>query len=565
MKRMWTNALGMAACAAIVGASWPAPAEVLKGTVKDADGKGLRGVMITALDSDAEKSVTIFTQPDGSYELAGLPTGEYEIRARLIGMNDAYEEVEVASGKSVDFTLDAADEEELEFQRPAHNLFSLLKWDDEADRLNFKMMCMYCHQVGTLGFRTPEEPVDWETMVRRMQGFGGLYEHTQETLVQRLLETYSEEAQAEWPDFVPPDAPAGKSLMARITEWDAGREDDAMIHDLELGADDKIIYTVDMVNDAVVEVNTETGERTVVPVPGGKDPSISGNPRKGPHSIERDADGNMWITLALSGEMAHYNVKTKEFTIVSSNEAPRPRGAYPHTLRIDQKGVVWYTDAGMNAVFSLDPNDGNKVKQYQLLKADQAVGGGRGESGGITPYGVSIAPDGMVWYTKLNGNRLGRIDPNAEDGDIKEWEPPFVGPRRHEVAPDGKVWVPGFANGVFASFDPETETWSKLYQMPEGMDEIPYALSVHPETGDVWICGTGSDTLVRFIPETEEMITYQMPSRVTYTREIEFAKDGSVWTCNSNYPVRHVEDGRGSVIKIEVADMDVAASEADTD
>ena len=122
-------------------------------------------------------------------------------------------------------------------------------------------------------------------------------------------------------------------------------------------------------------------------------------------------------TLALSGQMGKYDVKTGEFTIVSSAPAPRPRGAYPHTLRVqtdlakDAKGRVWYTDAG-SEVFSLDPAT-QEVVQYKLPTDSQAVGGGRGESRGRTPYSVSISPvDGMVWYTKLNGNRVGRIDPS---------------------------------------------------------------------------------------------------------------------------------------------------------
>jgi hypothetical protein len=38
---------------------------------------------------------------------------------------------------------------------------------------------------------------------------------------------------------------------------------------------------------------------------------------------------------------------------------------------------------------------------------------------------------------------------------------------------------------------------------------------------------------------------------VTYTREIEFGADGSIWTCNSNSPPRHIERGVGSIIKLE--------------
>jgi hypothetical protein len=42
-----------------------------------------------------------------------------------------------------------------------------------------------------------------------------------------------------------------------------------------------------------------------------------------------------------------------------------------------------------------------------------------------------------------------------------------------------------------------------------------------------------------------------MPSRVTFTREIEFDEDGNIWTTNSNSPLRHSERRLGSIIKLE--------------
>ena len=84
------------------------------------------------------------------------------------------------------------------------------------DKLNFKMNCAYCHQIGTVGFRTPEEPVDWETMLRRMDGFGGLYPHTQKTIIGRLMNTYKDDAVDKWPTFVPPPAPTGMAAVATI-------------------------------------------------------------------------------------------------------------------------------------------------------------------------------------------------------------------------------------------------------------------------------------------------------------------------------------------------------------
>ncbi len=528
----------------------------ISGKVTDASGKPLEGVTVSAFDAELEMSVSVFSQADGSFTIDGLANREHNVRARLLGQLDVWQE-DVDVGSSASFAMEAATGEDLDAQRTGDNLLGLMKWDNEKDKQNFKMSCGYCHQIGTIGFRSPEEPVDWETMITRMDGFGGLYKHTQETIVQRIVDTYTDEAIAQWPEYVPPAAPTGKAIQAKITEWDLGRQDATMVHDLELGSDGKV-YAVDMTNDAILTLDPATGARETISFPKGKDPESDDNPRKGPHSIERDPDGNMWITLALSGQMGKYDVTTGEFTITSSMPAPRPRGAYPHSLRInsntaqDAKGLVWYTDAGAD-VYSLDPET-LEVTRYKLPAADQAVGSGRGESRGRTPYGISVSPkDGTIWYSKLNGNRIGRINPNVEGGDVKEWNPPFRGPRRLHVAPDGMVWVPGWGTGNFAKFDPDTEEWTE-YDIPNGENQLPYALNIHPQTGDIWICGTGNDTLGRFIPETGEFIEYRLPSRVTYTREIEFADDGSVWVCNSNYPVRHTERGRGSIIKIELTD-----------
>ena len=548
MRKTLAVALGLTLATA--SATWAAG--TVSGKVTSADGEAMHGVMVSAFDMENQVSFTVNSQQDGSFSIEGLDPGTYRVRARLLGQEDSWsEEIEVTDNSAIDgmsFAMQPA--EDLNSQRRGSDLIDFVKFDSEEDKRNFKMSCAYCHQIGTIGFRSPEEPVDWETMITRMDGFGGLYKHTQETIVSRLLDAYTKEAMANWPEWEAPAAPEGKALDVKIAEWDLGRQDMTMIHDLEVGADGKI-WTVDMINDAIITLDPATDARETIAFPGGKDPETDATPRKGPHSIEVDANGDMWMTLALSGQMAKYDVDTGEFTIVSSAPDPAPRGMYPHTFRVDSKGIVWYTDAG-GAVFSLNPETLER-KRYVLPMKDQRSAGGRGESGGVTPYGIDVAPDGKIWYSKLNGNRIGVIDPAIEDGGIKEYEPPFMGPRRLQVAADGMVWVPAFGNGNFAKFDPNTEEWT-LYDLPDSEDEIPYALSIHPTTGDVWICGTGSDSMYRFIPSTEEVITYRMPSRVTYTREVEFGADGSVWVCNSNYPVRHTERGRGSVIRIETGD-----------
>lgn len=559
-RKLCTSVLAVAVLAYAPFAA--AQAGSVKGVVYDESGNGLGGVMVSAFDEDISRSITVFTQPDGSFVIDGLADKKHAVRSRLLGLEDTNVKNVTINGDSLNITMKPADKDELDLQRPGNDLFNMIKWDDPKDRKNFKMMCTYCHQTGTVGFRTPEEPVDWDTMVRRMQGFGGLYKHTQETLVQKLLDAYSDEAIENWPEWTPPPAPTGEETEIVITEWFMGPQDNCMIHDLAVGHNG-FIYTVDMINDAVMELNSKTGEQTVYSIPEGKEYASTANPRKGPHSLETDKDGNMWITLALSGQMAKFDTKTKEFSVIVSSHPTAPRGRYPHSLRISKDtGLVWYTDVGTNSVFSLDPNNDNAIKEYKMLRRDQAVGGGQGEAGGLTPYGIDIAPNGMIWASKLNGNRIIRIDPTKEDGAVKEWVPPFTGPRRLHVSPlDGMVWVPAYGDGTIGRFDPTTETWD-VFDLPDSENEIPYALNIHPDTGEVWICGTGSDQLYRMNPKNGDVVTYRLPTRVTYTREIEFNSDGSVWTCNSNYPSRHIENGQGSVVKLELdANRPLASSD----
>ena len=552
-------ALGcLLALAAWGGAAVDTDVVTYSGKVVGEDGSPVRGATVSLFTADASHNVSVYSQEDGSFSLPAMPADEYRLRVRLIGLHDEW--VDLGAGdetSGIEVKTKKASGWDLQLQRPAVDLISFLNWEDEKDSLNFKMMCAYCHQVGTLGFRSPEEPVDWEVMLTRMDGFQGLYKHTQDTLVDRVVNAFGREAEKTWPEYVPPEPPKGKSLLGEVREWTMGEENYASIHDIELGKDG-LVYTVDMAQDAVHSLDPKTGERHTYMIPGGKEFGAGNPPVKGPHSIEMDADGNQWLTLALSGEMAMFDTKTKEFRVGSGHEAPRSRSGYPHTLRFDQKGILWWTDAALG-VFSLDPKTWNgerwDVKFYKLPSADQVRGGGaRGESRGVTPYGIDVAPNGHVWYSKLNGQRVGRVAPELADDHpdkIVEWKPPVHGPRRLHVAPNGIVWVPGWASGDLASFDPSTEEWA-VYPLPKGPDALPYALNINPTDGSVWITGTGTDSMVRFDPESQEFVEYRMPTRVTYTREIEFDEEGNVWTCNSNGPTRHIENGFGSVIQLSL-------------
>ena len=66
----------------------------------------------------------------------------------------------------------------------------------------------------------------------------------------------------------------------------------------------------------------------------------------------------------------------------------------------------------------------------------------------------------------------------------------------------------------------------------------------------IWLCGTNSDTLIHFDPRTEQFSTYLLPSRVSFTRELEVDAEGNVWTTTSNLPYYQMEGGQGKVVRL---------------
>jgi streptogramin lyase len=114
----------------------------------------------------------------------------------------------------------------------------------------------------------------------------------------------------------------------------------------------------------------------------------------------------------------------------------------------------------------------------------------------------------------------------------------------------GNLWIAGFSAGVVARYDPRRRRFDTWRVPGEGAD-TPYALNVDRRTDAVWICGTNSDTLIRFEPEPQRFTVYPLPTRVTYTREIDFDADGGVWTSNSNFPAWQIESAQPRVLRLQ--------------
>jgi virginiamycin B lyase len=554
---------------------------VFTGTVRDGSGTPVQGAMVTATHRALERATTVYTDNAGRFRLPPLEAGTYDVRVRKIGYKDlARRELGLEDGTTrLDLQLDAeTDPNELAWQLPSSRWMPLLlaRLSSDEKREEFTRQCTFCHQQGSWATRVPRSREDWDKIFKLMARMGGIISSDlRNELPAAFNAAYADDSylpQLTQP-FVPPAPPHGAAATAVITEWDVGYPA-SMQHDITVHPDGHI-YSVDTNQDQLYRLDPRTNERKAFPIPRGDSPlggvfnttgtllAPNSNAHVAPHSLQVAPDGSVWVTLCLGNKVARFDPKTESWDIFVQQE-----GLYPHTLRFDQKGRVWYTLAVSNQVGMIDPRSGERrtirlpartwgqevVLRVMplLLWAGRYVdlsdsAGGEGIDLPV-PYGIDIAPDGGVWFSQLNIRRIGRIDPDT--GAVQLVDTPFPGPRRLRFDSKGNLWIPGFSAGLIARYTPSSGEF-KTWKLPTEGVETPYALNVDRRSDTVWICGTNSDTLISFDPAAERFTVYPLPTRVTYTREIDFDAEGGVWTSNSNFPTWQIEGPGPKLIRVQ--------------
>jgi len=604
------RALGLALA---VGLSLAATTEgwasaVVSGRVVDAQGEPVAGVMVTLRRSEPFHDTTVFTRDSGVFFVSGVVSDEpYALRLRRTGWRGGWqpELAPLAEGevRRLEMVMEPeTDPVALAAQLPASDWYGLVleRLEGEGDREQLVRQCTYCHQQGSRATRMLRDEGEWQKVLSLMARMGGtLSPDLRERLPSLFNEVYAPEyavprltADMGKADFAPP--PPAVVRQALIEEWELGQRA-SMQHDLAVHPDGRI-YSVDMMQDQLYRLDPETGERHAFSFPRGdlppggvfggpNDPSPpNANAHVGPHSLQVAPDGAVWSTLAYGNQLARFDPEEETFSVY-----PLEEGYYPHTLRFDGAGRIWYTVAASNHVGVLDPATGEhrwvrlptrdlgQAITMRLMPAflwlsqrfdfsGAAASAGEGASAPV-PYGIDVAPDGSVWFSQLNEHRIGRIDP--ESFEVEIIETPFSAPRRLRFDGDGRLWIPGFSSGLVARFDPSERAF-QTYALPTmagGAIDAPYALNVDRDRGTVWICGTNSDTLIRFDPNAsdagrEAFTVYPLPTRVTYTREIDFDDQGRVWTSNSNLPSWQIEGGFPRVVRLDPRDEARTAARA---
>ncbi len=518
-------------------ASGSVSAATLTGTVKAADGQPIHGAMVRLKDAKKNLAETVYSDSKGQFQLrTDMEGGNLELRVRAPYFRDQKGLVALEEEATLDQQVvmeKMTGDQEISDSLPAIFHFSKLPFetgeDSEFRRETFQRDCAGCHQFGNAFTRWPRTAEQWIPTVRRMHGYMG---NKDEAMIARraelLAKGYDGKPVTKRPQF---DVDV-EIHTAKIYEY--ALPGIIFPHDAEVSHDTGLVYTVDRHGNKMIVTDLEAGKSTYVDQPISKSPLANGangytgrSHLPGPHSLTLGKNGLWYTTNATSGSIGVFDANTSEWS--KEYDLPLP-AHYPHTIRADKQGVIWFTLAGSQQIGRVDPAT-DKVTLINLPKQKPL-----GIALSTTPYGIDVNPNnGQVWYARLYGDRIGYVDPKTLE--VREFDSPVKGPRRLRFDAKGQMWLTGYSEGMIARINTETME-NRIYAMPEfddGYRPAPYALGIHPQTQEIWINEVMTDHVYRLQPDTGKFIAYPLPLRGTYTRDFSFTESG--WACTANSPI----------------------------
>src|SRR5258708_7573239 len=158
------------------------------------------------------------------------------------------------------------------------------------------------------------------------------------------------------------------------------------------------------------------------------------------------------FTVQVGNMVGRLDPKTGKVELKAS---PR-KDARPYGIQINSKGVPFFCEFGTNKLAKIDPKT-MEIMEFPLAK-------------GVLPRRLAIDSNDQVYFTDYRGGNLGRLDPVT--GAVNMWPSPGgagANPYGITITPDGMVWYSesGVTPNTLIRFNPKTEEFARA-NIPSG-------------------------------------------------------------------------------------------------
>ena len=247
-------------------------------------------------------------------------------------------------------------------------------------------------------------------------------------------------------------------------------------------------------------------------------------------SVQVAPDDTIWFVEQYANYIGHYFPRTGRYHLypLHTLTVPDPQSpgktltlpSAPNELALDAHGTVWFTEMNADALGRLDPQTG--LMRHYPLSPKRSVQT-------LLPYGVTIDPGGMVWFTEASNDQVGRLDPAT--GTIRLFMPKGLTVQLMEIASDahGIIWVTSFSAGLLLSLDPRTGLFTS-YAAPRTSPSTGglYGLVITP-AGEIWVTVFAENAIARLDVAAHRFITYTVPAPGSEPLGIVMGTNHTLW------------------------------------
>jgi virginiamycin B lyase len=208
-----------------------------------------------------------------------------------------------------------------------------------------------------------------------------------------------------------------------------------------------------------------------------------------PFAITMGADGNFWLTLSNSNEVARITPKGKFTYFVT------PTLSNPAFITLGPDGNIWFGEGSTGKIASVTP--AAAITEFQFSFFGVSVG-------------ITTGSDGNIWFTDQTDHAVWRYNPST--GVFAEFPTPTPNsfPGDITTGADGNMWFTEQAVDKFGRITP-----SGVITEFSGVNS-PSSIAAGPD-GNIWISSAFVSEVARVTP-TVEITIFQTPSTPTIIR-----------------------------------------------
>jgi len=245
-------------------------------------------------------------------------------------------------------------------------------------------------------------------------------------------------------------------------------------------------------------------------------------------------DDTIWFAEQYANYIGHYNPVTGKYQVYGLPwlTVPDPSDASkkltlpsaPNDIALDAHGNVWFTELNADSLGMLDPYAG--VTRQFPISSDRSVQK-------LNPYGITVDLQGMVWFTEASSNHVGRLDPGTGKFSFFTMSGPAYPLMEISSDAQGTIWITSFSGGLLVRLNLQTKIFTSYYAPHSGNGAGGiYGLIIAPD-GGVWMTISAENMIARLDVSANHFILYRIPTGGSLPLGIVMGADHTLWFTES--------------------------------